>query len=468
MGRALRPQRGTRDLHRLVHEGLTPGPGPPPSCTYDRRVSATADQGESTVTARALVIVRNGVTHDARVLRAASTLELAGFDALIVGVVTDAAREHRTRLDGIAIVRLDPRLPLRNLARRLRAAAPRAGEPPAPPAARTAAPVTSAPVLGWPERLARLASTADYYRRAIGVVLRTRPAILHANDYNTMWVGVAAKYLVGSRVVYDAHELWPDRNGRWESRWWLLACEALFVRVADAVVTASPGYATCMARRYRIAPPAVVRNIPSACAPSPRGAAARTGPPEVVYAGGLLRGRGLEQSIDALALVAGVKLALIGPGRPAYLTDLRERAVHAGVAERVEFRAPVPPGELVDALAGADLGLSLIQPVCLSYELTLPNKVFEYIAAGLPVLVSDLPVMAAFVAEHRVGEVVAPGDPVAIAAAIERLTAPGARAALQPHVTTAAQTLTWERERAILLAAYRGVVPVRQASSRPL
>ena len=411
----------------------------------------------------ALVIVRNGVTHDARVLRAATTLRLAGLDPVVVGVVTDAAPQRRSVQEGVPIVRIAPRPPLRDLARRLMGT----GERPAAGHARAdELTPTVAQTLSRRRRLARLATTADYHRRAIGVVLRARPALVHANDYNTMWVGVAAKLLVGSRLVYDAHELWPDRNGRWEARWWLLACEAIFVRLADAVVTASPGYAACMARRYRIPAPAVVRNIPAASERSIEPRVPGTGPARVVYAGGILRGRGLEQTIDALAHIPHVELALIGPGSTGYVAELRRHAAQAGVSERVDFRAAVPPGELVAALASACLGLSIIQPVCLSYELTLPNKVFEYLAAGLPVLVSDLPVMAAFVAEHGVGEAVAADDPIAIAAAIGRLTAPGARDALQRRVTIAATTLTWERERERLLAAYRA--DVRQDSRRPL
>jgi len=429
-------------------------------------VSARADEAASSSPPVALVIVRNGVTHDARVLRAATALRSAGASPLIVGVTTDTARERVSLHGDIPILRLDPRPPFRDALRRLLGAVlPSSGEPAPGP---TDAP-PAAPSLAWSERLSRLATTTDYYRRAIGMLLRVRPAIVHANDYNTMWVGVAAKCLLGSRVVYDAHELWPDRNGRWEARWWLLACEALFVRVADAVVTASPGYAACMARRYLIEPPALVRNIPTARPPGPQpGPAPRTGPAQVVYAGGILRGRGLEQAIDALAFVDEITLTLIGPGSPRYLAELRERALRHGVSQRVEYRAPVAPDELIEAIAGAALGLSIIQPVCLSYQLTLPNKVFEYLAAGLPVLVSDLPVMAAFVAEHRIGEAVAPADPVAIAAAIERLTAPGARAALEPHVAAASASLTWAREREILLAAYRSGAPIRQDSSRPL
>ena len=111
--------------------------------------------------------------------------------------------------------------------------------------------------------LRRLAVTSAFYVQSIALTRENSPALVHANDYNTMWIGIVAKLLCGSRLVYDSHELWPDRNGRPEWRPWLLACEALFVRAADATITTSPGYAAAIASRYRVAPPIVVRNVPA-------------------------------------------------------------------------------------------------------------------------------------------------------------------------------------------------------------
>ena len=123
---------------------------------------------------------------------------------------------------------------------------------------------------GWRRaglRVHRALTTADYYRQGIGAVRALRPSLLHCNDWNTMWIGVAAKLTRGTHVVYDSHELWADRNGRPELRAWLVAAEALFVRVADEVVTTSPGYADELARRYRIPAADVVRNLPAGAPP---------------------------------------------------------------------------------------------------------------------------------------------------------------------------------------------------------
>ena len=245
-----------------------------------------------------------------------------------------------------------------------------------------------------------------------------------------MWTGLAIKLAYGARLVYDSHELWPDRNGRWEWRPWLLAGEALFVRAADEVITSSPGYADALAGRYRVARPLVVRNIPEyrssepalppqVPAPTPR---LRRRHPFAARATGLSAAGRVRGWADAWARSgADDRLACL----PARRAPVRDRARVASISgwicscgpERPAsrsgwcFAAPVAPGEVQGVLAGAAAGLCLIQPICRSYELSLPNKLFEYAAAGVPVLASDAPVIAAVVRAHGLGQVVATDRP---------------------------------------------------------
>ncbi len=422
-----------------------------------------------------LLLVRNGVDHDARVLRAARVAQRTlGGGALVVGVATASAPAGEARVEGVPVLRLPARPPLLARIARARSEVPR--KPHAPPstsrparacgepprelhASPGASPLTPA------GRARRMLSGLSFTLQALSVARRVEPRLVHANDWNTMWAGLCIKLLCGSRLVYDSHELWADRNGRWEWRPWLLACEALFVRGADEVLTSSPGYANALAARYRIPPPSVVRNIPeSRPSESPRisenphtpenpRAIFRNRPaaPLVVYIGGLMPGRGLEQMIDALPLIPKARLRAVGPGTPRYRESLLARAAAAGVLDRVDLRSAVPPAEVPDALADASAGLCLIQPICRSYELCLPNKLFEYAAAGVPVLASDLPVLGALVRHEGFGALVPAADPSAIAASLERLLEPDgwrlaaqrARAFANAHSWTGeAQTLT--------------------------
>jgi glycosyltransferase involved in cell wall biosynthesis len=396
----------------------------------------------------AIAVVRNGFVHDARVLRATRTLADAGYRPLVVAALTAPGQAEQEIADGVAIVRVRPSRPLAWVARRFGDARANTAQPAGATDQHPGRGVSLA------LRAFRLLRTADYYWRTTRAVVGRRPALVHCNDHNTMWVGVIAKALVRSRIIYDAHELWPDRNGRWEWRPWLLATEALFTHVADEVIVASPGFVAPMIRRYRITAPRVVRNVPSRRAPTPS-TPLDSDAPVVVYVGALLRERGLEQAIDAVALVPGVRLRLIGHGGAASASSaLIDRARRAGIEDRFEIRAPIHPDRVVEALTGASVGLSLFQHTCLSHERTLPNKLFEYVAAGVPVLTSDVELSAAFVRRHGVGEVVHADDPAAIAAGLACLLEPSRLEQLRPRLLRTADEYSWERERLALLDAY--------------
>lgn len=400
---------------------------------------------------RALVLVRNGVTHDARVRREADALRRLGYRPTIIGVLTAREPAPRETLDGVAVLRLDPGGVLRRLAGGLRGGAP----PVDAAVAGSSSPARGRPAGTVAQRLRRLAVTLDWYRQCIGVVLRNQAPLVHCNDYNTMWIGVAAKLLCRSRVVYDAHELWPDRNLRPEPRRWLLACEWLFVRVADRVLTTSPAYADLMARRYRVAAPTVVRNVPSYAVTASSASASRTdGRRRAVYFGAITSGRGLERAVAALVRIEDLELRLVGPEAWGFTQRLDELARRLGVRDRLELAPPVAPADAPAVFADADVGLALIEPVCLSYRLTLPNKLFEYMAAGLPVVASDLPAMAAVVGETGAGVTVDPSDAASVERGLREALEPDRNAQLRAAARAAAERVTWEAERRVLARAY--------------
>ena len=442
----------------------------------------TRSEAPSSSAIGVLLLVRNNVEHDARVLRAAQLAEHAlGQAALILGVASDGSTHAggAQSIEGISVVRV--RTHSARFARRIRSsfgaralrsgAAARSRTKPSVMSAMDADTLAGAilesapgtPVAGgsaslaYGARLGRLLSGVSFAYQAVKLGRALKPRVVHANDWNTMWAGIAIKLLTGAALVYDSHELWADRNGRWESRAWLIACEALFVRIADQVITASPGYGAALASRYRVATPTVIRNIPSMPTAGPPAPAAPPALPVLVYVGGLLPGRGLEQAIDALALLPGVQLRTIGPGSPSYRAGLLARAAAHGVTKQLELRDAVAPAAVTAALEGATAGLCLIQPVCRSYELTLPNKLFEYASAGLPILASDLPVIAAVVGEHELGEVVSADDPQAVAGGLLRLCQPSRWQVAAARSREYALANNWAEEACKLAEVYRRV-----------
>jgi glycosyltransferase involved in cell wall biosynthesis len=180
----------------------------------------------------------------------------------------------------------------------------------------------------------------------------------------------------------------------------------------------------------------------------------------VLYQGGFSSGRGIEQLIDAIRAVPDAVLVLLGYG---YLLPQIERLAAAPDLEdsrlgrRVRILPAVPPTELLDWVACADVVAMPIQPTTLNHRLTTPNKLFEAMAVGVPVVASDLPGMAPIVRETGCGVVCDPTDPLAIAAAIREIldASLDARAAYRERALAAAHvTYCWEHQVEALLAEY--------------
>lgn len=403
--------------------------------------------------ARALVLVRNDVSHDARVLREAHVLQDLGYDVLVAGVVSQEERQTELELERIRVVRLvGPRQLLRRRGRQ--------GGGGTAPGSDGGGEITRG------SRLRRLLVTVAFNLQGIALALRMSPDFVHANDFDTMWIGVSAKVLRRSRLIYDAHELWPDQDGDVGWRPWLIACEWLFTRLADARVAANPAISETIAKRYHVRPPVVVRNVPAHVARAPAAPEGlRAGAqPLALYIGSLAPERGIEQAIRALALAPGLRLRLMGSGSDGYLSHLDRVADEAGVRDRVEYRPPVEPGAVADTIAGGDVGLVLTQPTCLNNVLSLPNKLFEYTAAGLPVIAGDLPLLGPLVREEGIGEAVPPADVEAIAAAMRRLADPARNADARERVRSYGERVNWEHERRVLEEVYSGLRP--QAAPR--
>ncbi len=148
-------------------------------------------------------------------------------------------------------------------------------------------------------------------------------------------------------------------------------------------------------------------------------------------------------------------MRLVGTVSDAYRAELLELARRKRVGGRVEFADPVPPNRVLSAIEGAGAGLALIQPVCLSYRLCLPNKLFEYVAAGVPVLGSDLPVIGEFVREHGVGLLARPDDEEDVSAKLSELLDPARNRELRIAARKASTSLRWARESRLLAGVYR-------------
>jgi len=285
------------------------------------------------------------------------------------------------------------------------------------------------------------------------------PAVIHAHSLGALPVGVVAKWMTGAPLIYDAHELETEAYGigsleRRLSRW----MESFLIKRADSVVTVCDSIADWYEEHYGVAPPAVVRNVPDWEFGLSSGSDAlrrQLGIPVdaliFLYQGALSPGRGIHAAVQAFErLDPDRHLVLMGFG---VLEDEIRRV--SAASDYVHFREAVPPHDLAEYTSSADIGLCLIEPVCLSNYFCLPNKLFEYIGSGIPVIASDLPEQRALIEAYDCGWVVGDDEE-----ALGRLLASIDRDAVNRKaagVGAARRSLSWSKEAEVLKNTYRAL-----------
>lgn len=256
-----------------------------------------------------------------------------------------------------------------------------------------------------------------------------RPNVVHAHDLCTLLAGFRIARQAGSSLVYDSHELEVGRSGNF-SRWdgFLRASiERWLITKAAAVVTVSDSIADFLANRYPIPRPTVIHNAPQIVRKKSHGEDVRAhlGLDEntrlAVYVGRITTSRGLEESVAALPFAADFNLVCVGPQAPATVCGLMNRARELGVADRLHILPPVDHDKVTAFIESADLSLVLIQDTCLSYHFSFPNKLLESLFAGVPVVASNLPEIAAVIERTKAGLVIDQTDPQAIADSMQTI-----------------------------------------------
>ena len=312
------------------------------------------------------------------------------------------------------------------------------------------------PVARARSRLGRMTGTAW---RVLRAARAERADVYHFHDPELIPVGLYLK-LAGKRVIYDVHD---DLPGAVLSKAWIrpglrrsvarvvAVLETSLARLFDVVIVANPAHGD----RFPAARTVAVRNLPDLIEfPGPAmSQAARE--PAVVYVGDLTRARGALQMVQAMALLpASCRARLWLGGR--FSEPGLEAACRAlpGWA-RVDFLGWLDRAAVAGRLGRARVGLVPLQPVP-HYRANYPVKLFEYMAAGLPVVAADLPLCREVVETAGCGLVVDPREPAAIAGAISWLLEHPAEAEAMGRRGRAAveQRYTWQAESRTLLALY--------------
>jgi glycogen(starch) synthase len=383
---------------------------------------------------RICMLVRNSCTRDARVLREAAALAEAGHSVRVVAM-REAGTPTTESRDGFSIERIFPvpfvRRPV------IPPSSPGDQQPSRTPARR------SPTLYGARDRLVSLNLTR--------AALRIRADVYHAHDLNTLMPAARAARRHGARLVYDSHELYPEISGlsEPERRRWRRQERRTIAR-ADEIITVSDSLADELVRSYGVSRPMVLLNVPTIVRKhgvSPLAGLKRPRELMVLYSGGISENRGIEQLAEAARSAHGWHLVIMGWGP--LLGRIRELLPSVDVVD------PVAAEDVVDAASAADVGVIPYLPTSLNNALSLPNKLFEYVQAGLAIAASDLVELSRFIQAHHVGVVFPPGDVQGMRERLDSLAADGVRlAAMRSAAQDAATTFNWDKEKAKLIDLY--------------
>lgn len=370
---------------------------------------------------RVTSIVFNNFKNDSRVLKEAISLQSNGFSVNVVALHEDPL-EEREKLGDVLVHRI--KLTTRKWSKN-----------------------TFVQIFKYIEFLFRFCKE---YRNS---------DILHCNDLGTLPVGVFVKFLFNRKVkiVYDAHEYEIHILSNQSQRSIKLAfyLERFLIKYADKVITVSDSIANEYVRLYGISKPVIVLNCPSYVnAPKHdlfrKELGIRQDQTIFLYQGGLSKSRGIEMLIEAFTTANDDKNVIVFMGYGPLESNIRK---HAEIHNKIFFKQAVSPKILLEYTASADYGILFYEDSCLNHRYCSPNKMFEYLMAGIPIVTSNLVEIKKIVQQYSVGIVAEINTNSGFIDAIEKIKKLNHNLLLN-NVDQARKIFTWEAQEKVLLQAY--------------
>lgn len=385
---------------------------------------------------RVCMLLQGFAPKDVRVMREATALQEAGFEVTIIDIGNRSDGPRAEEIQGVRIKHM--RMPL------------------------------------WyrPSRFKPwfLVKVALFLMRSIFELMRVPTDVYHAHEEQVLIAAYIVARLRHKPLVFDAHELpFTDHS---VTRWprlhamatWLLA---RLVPSCSGVITVSPALAQEIFACYHGPEVTLIRNVPVWRSVEKQdrirqrlglGHETRI----ALYQGFVLPDRGLDVLIRAARFLdPTIVIVILGPGPDEYCAELQALVVSEDVGERVKFFPAVPYEELLGWTASADLGLTLFPPdYSLSIRMCLPNKFFEYLLAGLPVLSSQLDILAEIIKTRDVGQVASSLEPEALARSLSTMLAdPEALERMGRNGKKAVwEEFCWEKEQGKLIQLYQDIL----------
>ncbi len=298
----------------------------------------------------------------------------------------------------------------------------------------------------------------EYNFRLFLKLLFNKNDILLANDLDTLLANFFVSKLKRKKIVYDSHELFVETpeiaNRPFIKKVWS-TIEKLILPKLKNCYTVCDSIAEYYNNKYDLSF-AVVRNLPLKVLQI-----SKSNFPfdienkkVILYQGAINKGRGLELMIDTMKYLDNIVFVLIGSGD---IEDtLKKSVVSAKLSKKVYFLPRKIPEELINYTRLADLGISFEEDLWLSYHYALPNKLFDYIQAQIPVLVSELPEMKKIIETYKVGEIIADRNPKKLANQIEKILNSG-KSQYKNQLSRASEVLTWDKESKKIVEIFKSI-----------
>ena len=290
-------------------------------------------------------------------------------------------------------------------------------------------------------------------------IIAAKPDIIHANDLDALIPAAMAQKVLRCRLIYDSHEIYTENNFLQKKRLYakyLSIKEKRICKKLDLMVCVSHAAADYLAKRYKIDKPLVVTNCSLKSEQVSSGQKHNTF--EVLNHGQYYAGRGYDIMVEALPLLKDypeIKLALRGFGE---LEDsLKARAKELG-DENIIFYPKVLVQELIPEASKSMVGVAITEGTCINFQLSVSNKLFEYAAAGLPVIMSDIPEHRYLNDKYHFGIIIADNRPETFAKAVIKLYTDKAFYEQCVHnAKKLSDEINWENEFGKLLAFEKSI-----------
>jgi len=299
---------------------------------------------------------------------------------------------------------------------------------------------------------------AEFNKRLFLYLLFRRTDILVSNDLDTLLANkTALRFKTNCELVYDTHEYFtevPELVSRPRiQKIWERIERRIFPKLKH-IYTVNSSIADLYEKKYK-RKMHVVRNLSPRYEPKGNVTRIELGLPVdkkiiVLQGAGINIDRGAEELLDSMNYLDGYHLIIVGSGD--VLALLTERA---NGRKDVTFVGKKEYSEMMQYTVNADVGVSLDKDTNVNYKYSLPNKIFDYIHAGIPVVASNLLEVKNIVKKYKVGTIVNSHEPREIAKSIRNTVEELPKDIMKNNLKEAASALNWENEMAVLDAIYQ-------------